>query len=162
MFRVPFITSALVLALFACGKPDPVDDKAAGAAARLPTVNAPAPSATGEPRAATGPARPLPTPAATIPPALQGRWGLSPADCMPGSSDAKGLLVISPTELRFYESRAVPAPGAQTDNDSLSGNFAFTGEGQSWTKYESLKLDKQVLVRTEMKPTASFSYAKCS
>ena len=162
MFRVPLITSALVLALFACGKPDPVDDKAAGVAAKLPTVNAPAPSATGEPRAPTAPAQSLPAPAATIPVALQGRWGLSPADCLPGSSDAKGLLVISPTELRFYESRAVPAPGAQADNDSVSGNFAFTGEGQSWTKYESLKLDKQVLVRTETKPTASFSYAKCS
>ena len=39
---------------------------------------------------------------------------------------------------------------------------AFAGEGQSWTKYESLKLDQNVLVRTETKPTASFSYAKCS
>ena len=161
MFRVPFITSALVLALFACGKPDPVDDKAAGAAARLPTVNAPAPSATGEPRAATGPARPLPTPAATIPPALQGRWGLSPADCMPGSSDAKGLLVISPSELRFYESRAVPAPGVQADNDSLSGNFAFTGEGQAWEKYETFELHKDKLVRTERDPVASFTYVRC-
>jgi hypothetical protein len=81
---------------------------------------------------------------------------------MPGRSDAKGLLVISPNELRFYESRAVPAPGVQADADSMSGNFAFTGEGQSWTKYESFKLDKQVLVRTETRPTASFSYAKCS
>lgn len=162
MFRVPFITTALVLALFACGKPDPVDDKAAAAAARLPKVNPPAPSATGEPRAATAPARPLPAPAVTIPASLQGRWGLSPGDCMPGRSDAKGLLVISPNELRFYESRAVPAPGVQADTGSISGNFAFTGEGQTWTKYESLKLDKQVLVRTETKPTASFSYAKCS
>jgi len=107
MFRVPFITSALVLALFACGKPDPVDDKAAGAAARLPTVNAPAPSATGEPRAATGPARPLPTPAATIPPALQGRWGLSPADCMPGIFSASFAMSMHAAMLpsTFFPSR---------------------------------------------------------
>jgi hypothetical protein len=26
----------------------------------------------------------------------------------------------------------------------------------------SLKIDKQMLVRTETKPTASFSYAKCT
>jgi hypothetical protein len=98
----------------------------------------------------------------TIPAALLGRWGLSPADCTSTRGDAKGLLIVSPTELRFYESRAVPANDAQTDSDSISGDFAFTGEGQSWTKYESLKIDKQVLVRTETKPTASFSYAKCS
>src|SRR4029078_3168527 len=120
----PSSASPLVLELSACGTPHPVNDKTAGAAARLPTVNAPAPSATGEPRAATGPARPLATPAATIPPAPQGRWGLAPADCMPGSSNAKGLLVISPTELRFYESRAVTAPGVQADNCSLYCNIS--------------------------------------
>ena len=162
MLRVPFITSAWVLTRFACGKPDPVDDKAGGAASKLPDVNAPAPTTIGEPHVATAPARPLPAPAATIPAALQGRWGLTPADCTPGRSDAKGLLVVSAGELRFYESRAVPGSDVQTDPSSVSGHFAFTGEGQSWTKYEALKLDKQVLVRTEANPTASFSYAKCS
>jgi len=162
MFRMPFISSALVLALFACGRSSPVDDKAANAATKLPSVNAPAPSTIGEPHVATTPARPLPAPTARIPAGLQGRWGLTPADCVPGRSDAKGLLIISPGELRFYESRAVPAADVQADGDSIAGNFAFAGEGQSWTKYESLKLDKNVLVRTETKPTASFSYAKCS
>jgi hypothetical protein len=162
MFRVPFISSLLVLTLFACGKPGPVDDKAANAAARLPAVNAPAPTAIGEPHVATEPAHPLPPPATTFPVALQGRWGLSPADCMHGRSDAKGLLVISSGEMRFYESRAVPTGDVQTDPLSISGHFDFTGEGQSWSKYEALKIDKQVLVRTEANPTASFTYAKCS
>jgi hypothetical protein len=162
MVRVPLVTSALVLTLFACGKPGPVDDKAAGAAAKLPNVNAPAPTSIGEPHVATSPARPLPVPAATIPAALRGRWGLSPADCTSTRGDAKGLLVVSPGQLRFYESTAVPGGDVQTDLNSISGHFAFTGEGQSWTKYEALKLDKQVLVRTEANPTASFSYAKCS
>ena len=162
MFRVPFITSALFLILFACGKPDPVDDKAAAAAAKLPEVTRPAPSATGEPHVATSPAETLPAAAAAITSALQGRWGLTPADCMPRRSDAKGLLVVTPGELRFYESRAVPSADVQTDAASMSGHFAFTGEGQSWSKYEAVKLDKQMLVRTEANPTASFSYAKCS
>jgi hypothetical protein len=162
MVRVPVITSALVLALLACGKPDPVDDKAAGAASKLPDVNAPAPTSIGEPHVATAPAHPLPGPTATIPAALQGRWGLSPADCMTGRTESKGLLVVSPGDLRFTESRAVPGADVQTDPNSVSGHFAFTGEGRSWTKYEALKLDKQVLVRTEANPTASFSYAKCS
>jgi hypothetical protein len=162
MFRVPIITSVLVLTLFACSKPDPVDEKAAPAAAKLPEVNAPAPTTSGEPHVATAPARPLPAPAATIPAALQGRWGLTPVDCVPGRSDAKGLLVVTPNELKFYESRAVPAGDVTTDQNSIAGNFAFTGEGQSWTKFESLKIDKKVLVRTETKPSASFTYAKCS
>jgi hypothetical protein len=162
MARPPLISIALTLAVACCGKSHPVDDKAAGAAARLPDVNAPAPTTIGEPHVTTAPARPLPPPAATIPASLQGRWGLSPADCMPGRSDAKGLLVVTSGDMRFYESRAVPAADATTDGDSIAGNFAFTGEGQSWTKYESLKIDKQILVRTETKPSASFSYAKCS
>jgi len=162
MFRVPFITSALFLTLFACGKPDPVDETAAGAAASLPDVTRPAPSATGEPHVATAPAEPLPAAATAIPASLQGRWGLTPADCMPERSDAKGLLVVTNGEMRFYESRAVPSGDVQTDLKSMSGHFAFTGEGQSWSKYEALKIDKQMLVRTEANPTASFSYAKCS
>jgi hypothetical protein len=162
MTRLPLTSLVLALAVAGCGKPDPVDQKAAGAAAELPEVNAPAPSATGEPRVATAPARPLPEPAAAIPAALQGRWGLSPGDCTTTRGDAKGLLVVSPSELRFYESRAVPAGGVTTDANSIAGNFAFTGEGQSWTKYESLKVERDVLTRTQTKPTASFSYAKCS
>ena len=162
MARLLLITLTLLYALTACNKPGPVDENARSAAASLPEINATAPTTIGEPHVATGPAQPLPQPSVTIPAALLGRWGLSPADCTSTRGDAKGLLIVSPTELRFYESRAVPANDAQTDSDSISGDFAFTGEGQSWTKYESLKIDKQVLVRTETKPTASFSYAKCS
>ena len=70
--------------------------------------------------------------------------------------------MITPDELRFYESRAVPADDVEADKTSIAGNFAFTGEGQSWTKYEALKVDKKKLMRTETKPMASFIYAKCS
>lgn len=70
--------------------------------------------------------------------------------------------MITPDGLQFYESRAVPAADVEADEDSIGGNFAFTGEGQSWTKYEALKVEKQKLTRTETYPVASFSYAKCS
>ena len=161
MARLLLINLALILAVAGCSKPNPVD-RQAGNTGGLPDINASAPTTTGEPHVATGPAQQLPPSATTIPAALQGRWALSPGDCTSTRGDAKGLLIVTPSELRFYESRAVPTGDVQTDSDSMSGNFAFTGEGQSWTKYESLKIDKQVLVRTETKPTASFSYAKCS
>jgi hypothetical protein len=160
--RVPFFSLAVVLAVAACGGAKPVDDKAVNTSAGLPDINAVAPSAAGEPHVDTQPAKPLPAPSASIPAALQGRWGLTPADCTPGRSDAKGLLTITPDGLRFYESRAVPAADVAGDADSVSGNFAFEGEGQSWTKYEALKVEKGRLTRTETKPSASFTYAKCS
>ena len=39
--------------------------------------------------------------------------------------------------------------------------YDFTGEGQTWTKYQALRLKGRDLVRTESNPVASFSYAKC-
>ena len=162
MLRVPFISLGLVLLVASCGNKQPVDKEAKNISG-LPNVKVPAPSTDGEPHNQTLPARPLPASARVIPAVLHGRWGLSPADCIsPKSGNAKGLLVVTSDGLDFYESRAVPAADAETDGNSIGGNFAFTGEGQSWIRYETLKLDKRVLIRTEANPTASFSYAKCS
>jgi len=148
-------------ALAACSKRDPVDDKATKNTAGLPTINEPAPDATGAPPANATAAQPLPPPAAAIPAALHGRWGLAPADCFSTRGDTKGLLVVGPDGVKFYESRAVPAADAQTGDDSISGDFRFTGEGQTWTKFESLELQGKELVRTESNPMASFTYARC-
>jgi hypothetical protein len=151
-----------MLVVVACTKRDPVAD-GANKTAGLPAINDAVPNATGAPPEKGGaPTTQPPAPAKTIPAALQGRWGLSPADCMPNRADAKGLLVISADQIRFYESRAVPGPDVQGDDNSISGNFNFTGEGQSWTKFESIQLQKTDLVRTETKPAASFTYAKCT
>ena len=99
--------------------------------------------------------------AAAIPAALQGRWGLTPADCTSALAKAKGLLIINPGELRFYESRALASPGIQSDNQTIRGNFRFSGEGESWTRFESLKRSGDKLTRTEANPAASYTYAKC-
>jgi hypothetical protein len=104
----------------------------------------------------------MPKGQAIIPAAMQGRWGLTPADCMPGRSDAKGLMTIAADHIRFYESRAVPGSDVQTSPQMMSGKFDFTGEGQSWTRYEAIKVDRDKLIRTESGPTASFTYAKCA
>jgi hypothetical protein len=159
---VPFISCFAILAIASCSTRNPVDPSANAAAARMPAGNAHAPIATGEPRGNTEPAKPLPAPAAAIPASLQGRWGLTPAACMTNRPDSKGLLIVTSGELQFHESRAVPAVEVASDANSISGNFAFTGEGRSWTKYEALKGRNHTLVRTEMNPTASFTYAKCA
>src|SRR4051794_38468260 len=105
MIRVPFISFLALLGIASCSGRDPVDDSAAASSSRLPQANVPAPSAAGEPRTKTSPAKPLPPPATQIPAALQGSWGLTPADCMPERGDAKGLLTITHDDLHFYESR---------------------------------------------------------
>lgn len=160
--RVPVVTCALILTIAACGKRDPVADNANGAALPAP-VNDTTPDPAGSPPTnATTPANGVaPTATATIPAPLQGRWGLTPADCTSTRGDAKGLLVVTANRMTFYESRAVPSTGVETDGDSISGNFDFTGEGQAWTKYESLKRSGDKLTRTETNPAASYTYAKC-
>lgn len=161
MLRVPLISCALALSVIACAKKDSVGDKAPDSAV-LPDIKVSAPSAVGEPHRQTEPERPLPPPAVKIPAALQGRWTLTPGTCSANQADSKGILVVTSNGLDFHESRAVPTNDAEIDGNSISGNFAFSGEGQSWTRYEALRLDKDRLTRTETNPSASFSYAKCS
>jgi hypothetical protein len=165
VIRLPLISGLALLTIAACSGHGPVD-KAAANTNGLPDIKANAPSASGEPHRVTA-AKPDPsgTPAARIPAALHGRWGLTPADCTAqnvAAGNSKGLLEVGADSLKFYESRAIPASEINVSNKSISGNFAFTGEGQSWTKYESLRAGQDILVRTEINPSASFSYAKCS
>ena len=157
----PVISCATMLAVVACSRRDPVDNMAKNIAG-LPAANESAPDPSGAPPASAVAAQPLPASGAKISARLQGRWGLSPNDCISTRGDAKGLLIVGPSDLKFYESRAVPAPDIQISPDSISGNFAFTGEGQTWTKFQALELQGQQLVRTESNPMASFTYARCT
>lgn len=104
-------------------------------------VAAPAPAALPEPPATpSASATDLPTtPAsqpggAAIPVALQGRWGLVPGDCTSTRGDAKGLLVIGPDTLRFYESSARAGSVSEETSTRIRANFAFSGEGSVWTR----------------------------
>ena len=158
--RLP-LTMLAAAALAACERPDPVAENADVSA--LPSANSSSPSPSGGAPDSGAPAGNSVTtaPASNIPAALRGRWGLSPRDCTSPLGEARGLLVVDSEELRFYESRAVPAASIQTSSDSISGDFAFTGEGQSWTNHQTLELRDGNLVRTERDPVASFRYVRC-
>lgn len=150
------ITAALALA--ACGRPDAVAEEENTAS--LPSVGTDAPSATG-----ARPDNAIATPsgavaAAAIPPSLHGRWGLTPGDCMT-SHGSEGLLTISANQIRFHESVAVPSAGVQTSANSISGDFAFTGEGENWTRHQTFELRDGRLVRTDRDPIATFRYVRC-
>jgi hypothetical protein len=165
MNRTTFIALALSVTV-ACDRPDPVADNAANLAV-LPApseVNTSDP--TGSPPPADAPTPPAPssgptTPAASIPAFLHGRWGLTPGDCTSTRGDNKGLLTVSADGLRFYESRAVPAGHVNASPDSFSAEYAFSGEGMEWKKFQTLELQGDKLVRTESNPTTSYTYARC-
>jgi len=164
-YRLPLISFALIAAIAACGKQGPVANGADAVTAvpQAATRGQPTPAGGPPPANDSNPASPAAAaqPGAAIPTALQGRWGLSPGDCSAPLANAKGLLVVNSGELRFYESRAVPGPDVHTSASTTSGTFHFTGEGQTWDKFESLQRNDDKLTRTESNPTASYTYAKC-
>ena len=162
-FRLPVVTFAVLAAIAACSKPGPVASNAAATNLPLP-VNDTSPDPAGGPPAnavENHASAPAPGEAAPIPAALQGRWGLTPGDCTGPLDSAKGLLVVASDQLRFYESRAVPAPDVETDAGATRGTFHFTGEGQVWDKFVALQRNGDKLRRTETNPSASYIYAKC-
>jgi hypothetical protein len=102
-----------------------------------------------------------------IPRALQGRWGLVPADCEPGRADAKGLLVIEDDSLEFYESMAELRQVDERSAGRIRADFAFTGEGISWQReMELVTRDRgETMVRREFGAEAMpepLEYARCT
>jgi hypothetical protein len=166
---------ALALTVTACGGSDlvavdaedtaglPSIDNVAGGRDGVPSADGGAPAgATATPGTRGSSSFPAnPDPAAAIPAALHGRWGMTPADCTSTRGDAKGLLEVSADGLRFYESRATPVRNVERSGDSIRADFAFTGEGETWTKFQTLALQDARLVRTESSPMASFTYVRC-
>lgn len=118
------------------------------------------PTATPTPGASEGPI------VREIPLALRGRWGLVPGDCTSTRGDAKGLLAIAATDLRFYESVGKIVTATSVDPDRLRGTFAFTGEGMEWTRDISLQTsaDGKTLEYFDMgtdAPPSHSTYARC-
>ena len=165
-FYFPIFALAAIIGMVACSGRDPVADEANNAAANLaqenavrPEVNSLAPANESGSSANEADVQSV---SSNIPAALHGRWGLTPGDCTSTRGDAKGLLVVSADQLKFYESVGKPAGELRTSPDSATGDFAFTGEGMSWKKYEALELQRGKLVRTESDPMTSFAYARCT
>lgn len=116
--------------------------------------------------AATPGAEPSDMSAAGIPEPLRGRWGLVAADCEPGRSDAKGLLVVGADKLEFYESVGTLGEASERTPTRLRASFAFTGEGMSWTREMLLEMQHggKALVRQEFGADAApdpFRYMRC-
>ena len=158
-FVFPLFVLAGVISAGACSGRDPVADEANDAATTPAQEAAVAPEVSNAVPSSGLAALPD---SVTIPTFLHGRWGLTPGDCTSTRGDAKGLLVVSADQLKFYESVGKPTGPLEVSPDSASGDFAFTGEGMTWKKYQALELQNGKLVRTESSPMASFTYARCT
>jgi hypothetical protein len=102
-----------------------------------------------------------------IPQAVRGRWGLVPADCTSTRGDAKGLLEIDATTLRFYESRGTLGDIERRSENAIAAEFAFEGEGQTWSRDMTLSVEGggRTLVREESGDDAleaPLEYTRCS
>lgn len=96
---------------------------------------------------------------ATIPAQYHGRWGMVANDCQPGRADAKGLISIGSTSIRFYEAVATLKERRPAIPESFSGLFSFTGEGQNWEKVMTLTRTGDRLKRAE--DSGTFNYTRC-
>ena len=169
-FYIPIAIIAGVTSLVACSGQDPVADNASDNAAVPAEVDVLPPDESDatptndlengdDEDVNVGDASGAPT---SIPAAFHGRWGLTPADCVTSRSDTKGLLIVAADGMRFYEAQAKPQGDLRFTPTSVSGSFAFTGEGQNWKKHEVLEIQDHKLVRTESAPMASYTYAPCT
>jgi hypothetical protein len=97
---------------------------------------------------------------ALIPAQYRGRWGMVANDCQPGRDDAKGLIVIGDTTVKFYEAVATLKEQRPAIATSFAGLFGFTGEGQTWQKVMTFTRTGETLKRAEEEGT--FTYTRCA
>jgi hypothetical protein len=88
---------------------------------------------------------------------------MNPADCTSTRGDAKGLIIIDSDSIKFFESRGTLTKVTLNAPENFTGSFAFTGEGQTWTNSQNLKLtgSSNTLVRSETDVSQSYSYKRC-
>lgn len=160
MRRSCFLTAAAAaaLSLAACGSERAPETNVAA----NDVVAAPAPS----PAPQVNSSNPAAPGASVIPEVLRGRWGLTAEDCTSTRGDAKGLLEIGDTQLRFYESRATLRTITEQSDSRIAAEFDFEGEGQTWQRLVILDSEDggRTLNRREAGADAmdgTLTYRKC-
>ena len=99
-------------------------------------------------------------PTAVIPAQYRGRWGMVAADCTSTRGDAKGLINVGDTKIRFYESTASLQEQRPAIATSFSGVFVVTGEGQIWERVMTLTRTGDKLKRADA--DGSYNYTRCA
>jgi hypothetical protein len=112
----------------------------------------------------TAEANAIAPPTVPIPAAFHGRWGMTPGDCTSTRGDAKGLIAIDASSIKFYESRGTLTKVTGDFPENFTGTFAFTGEGMNWTNSQNLKLtgSSNTLIRKQSDVAQPFTYKRCA
>ena len=162
-------SAALALALAACQPPAndsniAIDNKATSATAEIEALP---PSEQGgapvefDSGSSSADGKNVAAPAASVIPAqYRGRWGLVAADCTSTRGDNKGLITIADKTIRFYESTATLKAQRPAIATSFSGEYGFTGEGQSWDKIVTLTRTGDTLQRAD--DEGRYTYQRCA
>ncbi|WP_298669499.1 hypothetical protein [uncultured Sphingomonas sp.] len=143
---------AALAALTACA-PEQKNEASYDEGALFNTVNALDPAASPTPG--------TPVVGGRIPAAFQGRWGLVPADCTSTQGDAKGLMLVEPDRLTFYESRATVTQLATISPTEIKATLAFSGEGQTWEQETPLTLEDNGNALTRIADGQTLRYMRC-
>ena len=103
----------------------------------------------------------------SIPVALRGRWGMIRADCTSTRGDAKGLITVDASSIRYYESLAKLTKVSERSESALRAGFAFSGEGMTWQREVTLNLQDhgKILIKQEFGSDASpspYKYTHCA
>lgn len=98
-----------------------------------------------------------------FPTAYNGRWGMTPGDCILGASDAKGLISIQGSLVKFYESVGTMRNGKRETLFAISSDFEMVGEGQKWQTHAryQLETDRKSLIRQDSGTGQRFAYTRC-
>lgn len=121
-----------LLALSACDSTSP-DTAPTGEPSSSDAL--PAPSETASATPSPAPTATSTTPAVSgFPAAMQGRWGLVAADCTSQAGDNKGMITVSASEIRFYESIAEIQTVKESSATRLRATLAYEGEGMKWNR----------------------------
>lgn len=148
-----------VAALSACSSEPVAAPSASGS-------DVPSPAATGLAASASPTASASAEGGSTIPATAQGRWGLVPKDCTSKLGDNKGLITISSTSIRFYESTGKLGTITERSDTRIRAAFAFTGEGMEWNRDMILDVKDagKTLIRREYGEDAApgpLQYTRC-
>lgn len=96
-----------------------------------------------------------------FPAEFQGRWGLVSADCTSTMGDNKGLMIVQPDRLIFYESRASVVTLRGVSPTEVYATLSFTGEGQEWTQETPMSLEAAGDVLTRFADGQLLRYRRC-
>jgi hypothetical protein len=157
------LPALLALALAACQQPADdsniaIDNGVNAAEAAEADIETLPPSETSLP-ATTAVNGVEPAAAKVIPAQYRGRWGMVPADCTSTRGDAKGLITIGDTTVKFYESLAQLKEQRPAIATSFSGLFGFAGEGQKWEKVMTFTRSGGTLKRAD--DEGDYLYTRC-